>query len=140
MNKNTSPGKKLYLFLFLIAALGFSYEFSTFVKSNINYVSKGSVAGAFNENVPVTVELRTNNKVLAEEVLTNLSSYKEATVLKITLISKSYENDMLVDLSNGSKVIAISGLENEVKIGATKELPEGELPSDAEVVLIITTK
>jgi len=140
MSRKTLPYKNLYLILFLISVVGFGYHFSSFAKSNWNYVFGGSVAGISNYKANVTVEVRTNNKLLSEQIVSSLKPLSNVTVTKVSYTSKSYADDLLVDMSDGSKVAEISELENEVKLGASIDLPVGESSTDADVLLIVTTK
>lgn len=123
-----------------MSAVGFSYYFSLFAKGNLNYVFGGSVAGVSNYKATLTIELRTNNKLLSEEVSSDLSNIKDVNVSKLSYTSKFYPEALLIDLSDGSKVAEISALENEIMVGSTKELPQGEASSEADLLLIVTTK
>jgi len=140
MNKGTLFYKKLYILLFLASLGGFGYNFNLFVKSNLLNSSQGSVAGTRKEKTPLTVELRVNSKEIAEKVVSDLSSNKDIVLEKVTYIQESYSEDMLVDLSDGSKITEVSSLENSLMLGAIKALPKGETPSDSDILLIVTTK
>jgi|GEM_PF-1889284 len=141
MNKHSLFYKRLYIFLFIVSALGFSHTFSSFVKESLlNSSDRGSVAGVYIEHPPVTVELRTNDKKIAERIVSDLSSNKNVVVKGITYISRSYPVDLLVDLTDGSKIADVSSVENTVMLGATTEMPSGEVPSNSDILLIVTSK
>ena len=140
MNKSNLLYKRLYILLFLFSLVGFGYNFGIFIKNNFLNVPSGSVAGSQRVKLPLRVELRVNDRKLAEGVLSTLSGDKNLAVTKVTYTNNSYKNDFLLDLTDGSKITEISDLENILMLGSSKEIPAGEEPSNADVLLIVTTK
>lgn len=139
MKSNNLLLRRFYIFIFLLSLVGFGYNFAVFLKNSFS-INSGKVAGANRVEMPLKVELRVNSKELAEKVLSSLSDNKNVVFTKVTYIKNSYNSDFLIDLTDGSKIDAISNLENILMLGSSKELPSDQLSSDSDVLVIITTK
>jgi len=138
MRKNLAQLNGLYVLLFALSSVGFVYSFSLYAKNNFDQYYGGSVAGAKVENTPLKVEIRGNDKAKVTKVFEDLSLNTDVEIISVSYTSQVYDSDLLIDLSNGSKLEDISNLENAIKVGSRSSLPMDERGSVADVLLIIS--
>ena len=140
MNKSNHLNKSLLMFLFLASFLGFSYSFNNYFATIFTRNTPSNVAGAYIDNSPLKIEIRTNSNSLSSKISSDISKNPHFSVLKSTFTKSYYKDAILVDLTSGNKVSQISELQNSLMLGTTKILPVNEQPSEADVLLIMTTK
>lgn len=104
----------------------------------VNARSRGSVAGAEVRAVQgaITIEIRNGSGIagLAAKTAETFKGVKEFVVEAVGNASRSnYPKTILVNLSNKD----ITGLEKQFNIQSLKDLPAGERPSTADVVIIL---
>lgn len=104
----------------------------------VNARTRGTVAGAEMRAVQgaITIDIRNGAGVggLAGKTAESFKGLKDFIVQNVgNAVKNNYSNTVLINLSNKD----ITGLEKQFKATSTKDLPAGEQPSTADVVIIL---